>query len=320
MDDLLTIVVKATPPAASKLEHWWAATAAVRAAGASTIDRALIAGAHADRLGFAFAGAYSEALRALVPSLGDRVAALCATEEHGAHPRAIRTTLVADGAGGFRLTGHKRWATGGTAASELIVLASVGHDGARNLLRAVRVPVGARGVRLRASAAPFVPEVPHAEVELTDVPVPAADALPGDGYDDYLKPFRTVEDLHVHAALFAYLAGAGRRHRLAEDLVERALALAATARGLADLPPLSPALHLALAGLLDLAAALVEQFDRAFTATAGDEQLRWARDRPLLRIAASARAARRQRARTALLPPANWISGAAAESFVDPDD
>ena len=38
-----------------------------------------------------------------------------------------------------------------------------------------------------------------------------ADLLPGDGYDIYLKPFRTIEDIHVHAALIGYLVGVARR-------------------------------------------------------------------------------------------------------------
>ena len=48
-------------------------------------------------------------------------------------------------------------------------------------------------MRLHATTAAFVPEISHAEVELDRVKVSDADVLPGDGYDDYLKPFRTIE-------------------------------------------------------------------------------------------------------------------------------
>ncbi len=53
----------------------------------TTVDRALAGGSAADRLGYAFASGYTEALRALVPGLTG-VAALCATEEGGNQPRS----------------------------------------------------------------------------------------------------------------------------------------------------------------------------------------------------------------------------------------
>src|SRR5688572_26268883 len=100
---MLDALLSASPPQADSLRTWWDATSSARTG--STIERALLGGALADRLGFAFASGYAEALRFLVPDLGG-ITALCATEEAGNHPRAIRTTL-ADGI----LRGHKKWAT-----------------------------------------------------------------------------------------------------------------------------------------------------------------------------------------------------------------
>ena len=301
------------PPPVDTLAAWWTATTDRRARGATTIDRALLGGVAADRLGFAFASGYAEALHALVPSTRGRLTALCATEDGGAHPRAIRTALVADGDGGYRLTGRKRWATIASASSELLVIASIGTDDAgRNRLRAVRVATDAPGVRLTATSAPFVPEIPHAEVELDQVRVAATDVLPGDGYDVYLKPFRTIEDLHVHAALLGYLVGVTRRHGLDPSLTERALALAAATRAAAAADTgapsahlAAPATHLALAGLLALVTDLVAAIETAWAPLAGDEHARWQRDRPLLRVAGNARTARRDHARAALLSPAS---------------
>ena len=51
----------------------------------------------------------------------------------------------------------------------------------------------------------------HLFVSLSDVAITAHEILPGDGYDRYLKPFRTVEDIHVHAALLGHAIGAARR-------------------------------------------------------------------------------------------------------------
>lgn len=301
MDALVRSLLESTPPATDDLVAWRTATAGVRNAFATPVDRALVGGAHADRLGFAFAGGYAEALRALVPTATD-VMALCATEEGGAHPRAIKTTLV-----NGTLTGRKKWATGAASAAALLVVVSTGTtaDG-KNQLRVVRVPTPAPGLRLRASAAPFVPEITHAEVELDHVPVTDADLLPGDGYADYLKPFRTVEDAHVHAALAGYLIGVARRHAWA-DLVERLLVVALAARDVALADPKSPATHVVLAGVLAVATREVAEVETRWAAAAAAapdaEHARWQRDRPLLQVAGAARAARRERA-WQLLPSA----------------
>src|SRR5690606_7432797 len=119
----------------------------------------------------------------------------------------------------------------------------------KNRLCAVRVPTTAPGVRITASTAPFVPEIPHAEVTLDRVTISAEQLLPGDGYDDYLKPFRTIEDVHVHAALLGYLIGVARRIGAPRELVERLLANALAVRAVARADARSPATHVALAGV-----------------------------------------------------------------------
>src|SRR4051812_15441573 len=132
MDALLRFVLDPArvPPAVDELRAWWDATAAARDAWTEPFDRAFAAGACADRLGFAFAAGYAEALRVLVPALPPgSIAALCATEEGGVHPRAIRTRLEATGPGRYALSGRKKWATVATAASSLLVVASTGEDG-----------------------------------------------------------------------------------------------------------------------------------------------------------------------------------------------
>lgn len=294
----LTHVLDARPPATDTLRGWWDATARIRSTWPLTIDRALIGGAHADRIGFAFAGGYAAALHALVPGL-DGIAALCATEEGGNHPRHIKTQLEKSGLG-YTLTGTKKWATVASEASSLLVVASIGESDGKNRLRVVRVPAMAKGVTIRASAAPFIPEIPHAEVELDHVLVTERDVLPGDGYDDYLKPFRTVEDLHVHAALVGYLVGVCRRRDWREP-VETLLALAVATRALADAER-APATHLALAGLIELAARTAGEIETRWAAAPDDEWTRWQRDRGLLKVAGSARGARRERAWSMVAP------------------
>jgi acyl-CoA dehydrogenase len=288
--ELIRALLEAKPPAVDSLRAWWSATAAARMAAATTVDRALVGGALADRLGYAFAGGYGEALRALVPNL-DGVAALCITEAGGNHPKAIETKLVAVD-GGYEVSGHKKWATVGSLADSLLVCATTG----KHRLRMVHVRAAAPGVTITPSSAPFVPEIPHAEITLERVAVSEADLLPGDGYDDYVKPFRTVEDLHVYAALLGYLIGVARRRGFANDAVERLVTLATTTRAPALADSTSPTTHVALAGMFALVAREVAAIEALWSAAPDDEWQRWQRDRALLQVASKAREARRDKA------------------------
>lgn len=295
MDNLLRTVLAAQPPEADMLSAWWDATADARARFATPVDRALVGGALADRLGFAFASGYSEALRALAPG-HEGIAALCITEAAGNHPRAIETALVATGPGTYELSGHKKWATVGSLAQSLIVAASTGREGDRNHLRMVRVAASAPGVRITEMAAPFVPEIPHAEITLERVAVSDADLLPGDGYTEYIKPFRTIEDIHVHAAIVGYLIGVARRKGFGHTTLEPLLALATTTRAAGAADARSAETHVVLAGLFTLVAREVAALEAKWGAAADPEWQRWQRDRALLQVAGKARAARRETA------------------------
>jgi acyl-CoA dehydrogenase len=289
--DTIRALLRLRPPAVDSLTAWWAATLSDRTASAFTIDRALRGGALADRLGYAFASGYGEALRALVPGLAG-VAALCVTEAGGNHPKAIETTLTAVDGGGFELTGHKKWATVGSLADSLLVCATIGD----HRLRMVRVRADAPGLTITPSSTPFVPEIPHAEIKLDRVRVSEADILPGDGYADYVKPFRTVEDLHVHAALLGYLVGVASRRSMPRDNIERLLALAVTVRAAALADAKLPITHAVIAGAFELVAREVAAIEALWSASPDDEWQRWQRDRMLLQVASKAREARRDKA------------------------
>lgn len=261
----------------------------LREPGGTTVERAAVGGARADRVGHAFALGYTAALEAL---FGEASGALCATEEGGNHPRAILTRLD-----GGRVTGSKKWATLADRVTYLFVVATEGSEGGRPRLRVVRVRRDAPGVTLAPATTAFVPEIAHARVTLDAV---AGDVLPGDGYADYVKPFRTVEDIHVHAALTGYLIGAARERGFARELVERLAAQVAALAALGAADPRSPATHVALGGVLATSAAAVAALEVAWAAAPDDEWTRWQRDRALLQVAGKARAERLARAWDAL--------------------
>ena len=301
LDTTLRLLLRASPTAveAADVRAWWRALGDGQGRDASPIDDAIAAGFAADRVGHAFVGGAQAGLRVLVPSLpGGAVVAFCATEHGGNHPRAIETRLEPAG-DGFVLSGSKRWSTMAPAADLLLVVAVEGTDQAgRKRFRLVRVDPAAAGVTIAAMPAPrSMPEVPHGAVEFDRVRVARAAVLPGDGYADYVKPFRTVEDVHVHGALLGYLAGVARRHGFPAECLEALVAGVVATHACATLPPAAPETHVALAGVLARDARVVADLAPWWAGVAGDERTRWERDAPQLgAVAGQAKERRRQRA------------------------
>lgn len=272
---------------------------AATAGFSTTIERAVAGGFAADRLGWAFASGYCEALRHLLPALIERdgtggPAALCATEEGGGHPRAIKTTLSPDPNFGFVLSGRKQFVSFGSLARRLLVVATEGEDAeGRSRLVVVCVPADREGVRMQPlPALRFVPEIPHASVQLDGVRIAPAERLPGDGYERYLKPFRTLEDCHVMAALLGWLVQMARRAGSPRSVVQELLLLVLGGCGLMELPPLDDATHIALGAWLERIERLLTENESLWAAVDAETRARWERDRPLLRVAGKVRAQR----------------------------
>ena len=303
--DSLDFLLRAEPTAAAceSVADWWPGQTALYARHAKPVEAAIAGGFAADRLAWAFCAGYQAALRALVPQLPpDRLISFCVSETGGNHPRAIQTTLspCAERPGNFLLQGHKRWTSLGPY-SALLLVAARSEDGAQSArvnLKLVAVRQGASGVSLQPMPdTAFIPEVAHAEVRFEGVVVSATDLLAGDGYARYVKPFRTLEDLHVHAAMLACLLREARRLAWPRNWAERAFALLHALVAIARLDATAPATHIALAGTMELGAALLAEADTYWDG-AGDDAAagRWRRDRALLTVAAKARAQRLERA------------------------
>ncbi len=297
---LLEFLLRERPPVvpATDLRQWWSLTKSVRDRFPAPAERAVAAGFVADRVGFAFAAGYEAALHALVPSLGpESIASFCVTEDAGNHPRAIATRLEAHG-DEFVLTGSKRFSTMAPLSDVLVVIATTGVDDAnRPRLRAVRVDAGAPKIKVTPMPAPpFVPEVPHAELAFDAVRVTPDQVLPGDGYTDFTKAFRTIEDIHVNGALLGYLVSLGARYRFPEPLRERLIGLVVGVGGAAGLDPRRAATHVALAGLLREMESVIVDAESSFLLLEDAERGRWYRDRALAHVASKARELRRERA------------------------
>lgn len=294
------------PPQAVPCEDiaaWWPGHLARAARCASPIERSIVSGFEADRLGWAFAGGYQAALRALVPDLPtDAMAAFCVTEENGNRPRDILTTLTRYPDGRLQIDGQKKWATLGPESTVLLVtgrlLEAGAEPGARPDLRVVRVESRLPGVTLLSMPpTAFVPEVPHARVRLEGVAIDADTLLPGDGYARYVKPFRTLEDTQIAAATMACLLREARARGWPTDWRERCLALLAAFIAIAQSDASDPTTHLSLAGALQWSAALREEARALLDAAPPDAfSLRWRRDAALSSVASGAGRQRTARA------------------------
>jgi hypothetical protein len=291
---LLTACPEAPP--IHTLEQWWTRHSELARAFEDPAELALVGGFSADRLGYAFASGYQAAAAALFPT-NSLPAALCsslaATEAGGVHPRAIATRLTES----MQLEGEKTFVTLGTFAQRFLVVARRSAGTRERPELCVVVIDRRRGVTvIEREPTPFAPEVPHARVILDGVEVAPEEVLPGDGYTAYLKPFRTVEDAHVLAALIGYLVRVGRRNGWPDASLERAIACGVVLGTIARGDPSSDALHVALAGALALVGQMLEDFEPLWEQVDGETRERWKRDRVLLTVAQSARDKRRDAA------------------------
>jgi alkylation response protein AidB-like acyl-CoA dehydrogenase len=276
-------------------------------AGRAHFGHGLLGGFVADRPAWAMVAGHQGAIRRLAWECGGLdlmpeggIVAFCASEEGGAHPRAVRSSLAAVPEGGFRLNGQKRWATLAPSAAALLLIASVGREGDRNRLRALCVPSDRRGIGIApmdlGGRVTANPEVRHAVVDLNDVPVATAELLGGDGYVDAIKPFRTIEDLYIGAAMTAYNLALARRSGWPRSSVEDLLLLLATAEALAFGPLDEPAAHLGVAALVRATARIREEHAAHWELVDEEAAAAWRRATSGAGVAARAKELRRQAA------------------------
>ena len=301
-DDLTFCLTRPTDvPAPDGLQAWceqWRQLAAERH---DPVGLALRGGFAADRVGWAFAAGYQSALRQLIKVNGGTVddhelLAMCATEAGGNRPRDIETRIADDGAGGVTVTGRKTWTTLGSACTGLLVVGRVdGGETDRPALKIARVDTHTQGVSLvEKPPLDFVPEVPHVAAVFDGAKAEAL--MPGDGYSDFVKPFRTVEDTFIALAVQAWLVREGRARGWPRSFLESLIASLAGLAAVAAQPAGAPATHIALTGALARTNDLYQQADALWADERDAAAERWRRDRPLFQVAGKPRAMRAQRA------------------------
>ena len=274
------------------LEEWYASLLE-RIGHPAPLQLALLGGRLAATPGLAFLAGYQGALRALWPAAPWTLGALCVTENRSTRPADMATRIDA-----LSLDGRKDFVTAAEAADWLLVAAREEAGGAPVQLALGVVRNGAPGVQIETlPALPLMPDVSHGRLHLQGA---QCERLAGDGWDDYVKPFRTLEDTHVLAALTAWLFGVGQESAWPQALQLRLLGLLAGCAEVARQCPSAAGSHVMLAGLFAQFDSLRPDLDNAFaTGDAHWAQL-WQRDKGLLTIAGSARSKRLQKAQAVL--------------------
>ncbi|WP_434605306.1 acyl-CoA dehydrogenase [Pseudomonas sp. R1-7] len=235
--------------------------------------------------GLAFLVGYQAALRALWPSAPQSLGALCATEQRSLRPADMQTRLA-----DLRLSGRKDFVTAGDAAEWLLVAARCEAPDEPPRLSLAVVYAGEPGVTLeKLPALPFMPDISHGRVLLDGA---LCELLAGDGWDAYVKPFRTLEDLHVLSAMTAWLYGVGQECDWPQALQLRLLALLAGCAETSRHNPSNTATHVLLGGLFAQFQGLDAELNDALANGPAPWREMWTRDKAVMDIAAGARAKR----------------------------
>jgi len=142
----------------------------------------------------------------------------------------------------------------------------------------------------------FVPEIAHGRLYFSDVRVGPEDILEGDGYAEFVRPFRTLEDIFVTASVLTYMTGIAVRFAWPQELVADLLHLLVGLRTLGLSDPRSPVVHVALEGLLASRQRQMERAELHWELVEIEERMRWQRDRPLTAVAERVRARRTESA------------------------
>lgn len=270
-------------PQSAALDDWYAALQARGPAG--PFELAVLGGRLATTPGLAFLAGYQAALRRLWPAAPEGLGAMCATEERKLRPADMQARLV-----GLQVTGRKDFVITGAAASWLLVPARDEAPGEPPRLSLCVVGCGERGVVIEAGPAlPLVPDIPHGRLALDSAP---CKRLAGDGWDDYVKPFRTLEDLHVLTALVSWLYGVGLESGWPQRLQLQLTGILAGAAEVSRLSPMDAATHLLLASLSLQLETLTNDVDAALAKGPANWLQLWQRDRGVLLLARGAQAKR----------------------------
>ena len=179
----------------------------------------------------------------------------------------------------------------------LVAVQAGSNDKGLPVIKLVTVPADTPGLIITPMPElPFVPEIDHAAVSFNGVSLAAGNILPGDGYSDYVKPFRTIEDIHVALSISAYALKTSLQVAAPHWLTETFISITASHCQLCQQPAQSTATHLTLNGSRELLMNALQELEPYWQAGAPDTFQDWLRDKAILKVAATARDKRTEKA------------------------
>tara|TARA_R110002072_G_scaffold47597_2_gene130756 strand:+ start:24214 stop:25176 length:963 start_codon:yes stop_codon:yes gene_type:complete len=266
------------------------------------LDRAMLGGRLSLNVGFAFTSGYQSAIEALFKPEKIQLSSFCVTEEKGNHSRAIETRVFKRSDELF-VSGGKSFVSGANDSECLYIAcrderngSGVDADG-RPIIKMISIKTESEGIDIQAMPAlGFIPEVSHGKVILNNVAVNEEKIFSGDGYLNYIKAFRSYEDLHVLAAITGYRLGEAMDGLWPQDVLEKHIALLLALRSLSNMNLNKPAAHIGLATCRAQMHELIMGTDAFFEQKNSQAYDLWMRDKVLLNVAQTAHQKRTQRA------------------------
>ncbi|NMZ77911.1 acyl-CoA dehydrogenase family protein [Pseudomonas mandelii] len=257
------------------------------------LELAVVGGRLMSTPGLAFLVGYQAALRMLWPSAPLSLGALCATEQRSLRVADMQTRLS-----DLRVSGRKDFVTAGDAADWLLVAARSEASGETPRLSLAVVYPDEPGVRLeKLPAIALMPDISHGRLFLDNA---QCELLAGDGWDAYVKPFRTLEDIYVLSAMTAWLYGVGQDSDWPQALQLRLLALLAGCAEVSRQAPNNLAGHVLLGGLFAQFEGLKAELNEALADGPQHWAAMWQRDQSVMDLAAWARGKRLAKALAAI--------------------
>jgi len=276
--------------------HDWSTAYYKLVSDKSPIEKAILGGFSCQQFSFAFMAGYQAALEYMFPAVApNKLKALCVSEKNGGHPKAIQTTLI-----DYQLNGLKTYITAGSEVEHLLVLCKTDKVvNGRPQLKMVHLPKGAENTELTNFEMSFMKEVKHGKLAMTNTKISDNQILAGDGFSDYAKPFRTLEDICVGAAYQAMLLRQAIEHQWDESLRDQILFNLFSLKNLLALPLLAPNTHMLLAALDANFEKLLPSIESNIEATsAAAFKADWQLNKKLIALGNKSKAARLVKARS----------------------
>jgi hypothetical protein len=291
----------------------------------STLEQAALGGRYCTNMSYAFSAGYQSAIQSLFKPNTRSLSSVCITEKEGNQPKNINSTLTKHKQS-WQLNGSKSFITGANDAKQLYIAVAdkPGSEKHPNestkkettertvsikpKIKMLSVPADQAGVNIvQMPSFPFVPDVSHGIANFEHVNIQATQILAGDGYSQYIKPFRTHEDIHVLAAIIGFRIGEAIDSNWSKSSIEAHLMLLSSLLSLNPENFAEATTHILFSGCRTQFNALVQQTDDEFKQNNPEGFSSWKRDKALLDIASKAHKVRTLRAW-------DYISSASSEN------